>query len=208
MGKIKHIDKIRAFFRESPVVSINSLKRFINKKNKDYIYLVINNLLKKREINKITKGFYTTYQDPFLTVFCFKPAYLGLQNALSIHDLWEQETNPVIITVKKVRQGVRKIFGNNIIIRRIDKKYFFGFDYCKDGDFYFPYSDIEKTFIDMIYFRQRIDEEVLKNIKKEIDKKKLEIYLKKYPEKFRRRVESILKDAKIFSRKRGRKSEK
>ena len=192
MGKIKYIDKIREFFKESPVVSINSLKKFINKKNKDYIYLVINNLLKKREIKKITRGFYTIHEDPSLTVFCFKPAYLGLQDALSFHNLWEQETNPIIITVKKVRQGVRKVFENNIVIRRISSKYFFGFEYVKYGDFYFPYSDIEKTFIDLAYFRQNIDKEVLKNFKKRINKKKLKGYLKKYPKRFRKKVERIV----------------
>ena len=61
MGKIKYIVKIRQFFRDSPVVDISSLKRFIAKKDKDYIYLIINNLLKKGEIKRITKGYYTIH---------------------------------------------------------------------------------------------------------------------------------------------------
>ena len=193
MGKIKYINEIREFFKESPVVSIGSLKKFINKKNKDYIYLLINNLLQKKEIKKITRGFYTIHEDPSLIVFCLKPAYLGLQDSLSIHNLWEQETNPVVITVKKVRQGIRKVFGNNVVIRRIKGKYFFGFEYKKQGSFYFPYSDIEKTFIDMIYFRQNLDEELIKNFKEKIDKKKLNSYLKKYPKRFKDRVLSYLR---------------
>lgn len=193
MGKIKYIDKVREFFKESPVVGINSLKKFISKKNKDYIYLLINNLLKKGEIRRITKGFYTIHEDPSLAVFCFKPSYLGLQDALSIHDLWEQETNPVIITVKKTRQGIRKVFGNNIVIRRISSKYFFGIEYKKQGDFYYPYSDIEKTFIDILYFKLNLDKEVLGNFKKKINKKKLNQYIKKYPKRFRKRVSNYLK---------------
>lgn len=193
MGKIKYISEIREFFKKSPVVSINSLKKFINKRNKEYIYLLINNLLKKAEIKKITKGFYTIYEEPSLIVFCFKPSYLGLQDALSIHNLWGQETIPVVITAKKARQGIRRIFGDaNILIRRIDKKYVFGFEYIKQGDFYFPVSDIEKTFIDMLYFRQNLSEEALKNIKEKIDKKKLRQYLKKYPKMFRDKVEGVL----------------
>lgn len=188
MGKIKYINKIREFLKESPVVDINSLKKFIVKKNKDYIYLLINNLLKKKEIRKITKGFYSVYDDPSLIVFCLKPAYLGLQDALSFHGLWEQETNPVIITTRNLRNGLRKVFGRNVVIRRIDKKYFFGFEYYKNGDFYFPYSDIEKTFIDLIYFKIKIDKEVIKEFKKKLDKKKLQEYLKKYPRKNRERV--------------------
>ena len=194
MGKIIYINKIREFFKENPVVSIGSLKKYIRKKDKSYIYLLISNLLKKGEIKKITKGFYTIYEDPSLLVFCLKPSYLGLQNALSYHNLWEQETNPVVITVKKVRRGVRKVFGNNAVVRNIDKKYFFGFEYQKDGDFYYPYSDIEKTLIDMLYYRQYLDKELLKEFKKRADRNKLRNYLKKYP---KRRVEEFMSKLKF-----------
>jgi predicted transcriptional regulator of viral defense system len=193
MGKIKYINKIRKFFKESPVVSITSLKKFIGKKNNDYIYLIINNLLKKVEIKRITKGYYTIHEDPSLAVFCFKPSYLGLQDALSFHELWEQETNPIIITSRKVRRGIRKIFLHNIILKNINSKYVFGFNYEKQGDFYFPYSDMEKTFIDMIYFKQYLDKETKENIVKKLDRKKLNSYLKAYPKIFRRRVLNLLK---------------
>lgn len=56
---------------------------------------------------------------------------MGLQDALSIHNLWEQETIPIIIITRKIRQGIRKVLDLNVLIRRIDKKYFFGFDYIK-----------------------------------------------------------------------------
>jgi len=193
MGKIKYIDNTRKFFKKSPIVNINSLKKFINKKNKDYIYLLINNLLKNKEIKKITKGFYTIHGDPSLIVFCFKPAYLGLQDALSIHNLWEQETNPVVLTVKKARGGIRKVFDNNVVIRRISPKYFFGIDYIKQGDFYYPYSDIEKTFIDMVYYKQHLDQETIKNFKKKIKKQKLNSYLKHYPKIIQKRILNVYK---------------
>ncbi|MEK6847696.1 MAG: hypothetical protein AABX50_01060 [Nanoarchaeota archaeon] len=193
MGKIKYIKKIKDFFKDSPVVSIGSLKKFLGKTKNDYIYLIINNLLKKGEIKRITKGYYTVYEDPSLAVFCFKPAYLGLQDALSQHDLWEQETIPIIITTRKIRQGIRKVFGVNILVRRMNRRYFFGFDYEKQGDFYYPYSDMEKTFIDMVYFRQHLDTETRKEFKKRLDKKRLEEYLKKYPLKIRNMAYSYLK---------------
>ena len=193
MGKIKYVNEIRRFFKESPVVDIESLKKFIKKENKDYVYLLINNLLKKGEIKRITKGFYSIHDDPSLIVFCFKPSYLGLQNAMSFYNLWEQETNPIVITTRNLRKGVRKVFDRNVIIRRMGKKYIFGFEYQKDGDFYFPYSDIEKTFIDMIYFKQPLDEEVIDNFKEKINKKKLNDYLKRYPERFKRMVMKRLK---------------
>lgn len=197
MGKEKYQKQIEVLFEKSPVVDFSSITRIVkNKKNiKQYSKQLIRNLLLKNKIRKLAKGYYTKHNESGLAVFCFKPAYLGLQDALSFHNLWEQETIPVIITTKKVRQGIRKILdkNTNILIRKIDKKYFFGFDYYKEGDFYFPYSDIEKTFIDLIYFKQPMDEETLKNFKEKIDKKRLRNYLKKYPKKFRKRVEKILK---------------
>ncbi len=188
MGKVKYIYEIRKFFRESPVVDIESLKKFIKRKNKNYIYLLINNLLKKKEIRKITAGHYSVYNDPSLIVFCFKPAYLGLQNAMSFHNLWEQETNPVVVTTRNIRKGIRKVFDRNIVMRRISPKYIFGFEYYKDGDFYFPYSDIEKTLIDMIHFRQPLDEEAIDNFREKLNKKKLKGYLKRYPANIKKRV--------------------
>lgn len=193
MGKIKHIAKIRAFFKESPVVTIHSLKNFIKRRDKRYVYLVISNLLKKGEIKKLTKGFYTIHEETSLIVFCFKPSYLGLQDALSIHNLWEQETNPVVITTRKARQGLRKVLGNNFVLHRISPKYFFGFDYVLYGDFYVPVSDVEKTLIDLVYYRCYIDKETLREFRKRVDKKKLKGYLKGYPLRFQKKVSAVIK---------------
>ncbi|MBC8500847.1 MAG: hypothetical protein ISS25_02215 [Nanoarchaeota archaeon] len=189
LGKIKYIKDLERLFEKSPVVDVNSIVRLIrNKKNvKQYQKQLIRNLVLKGRIKKLVKGFYTMHNDPSLAVFCIKPSYLGLQDALSFHELWEQETIPVIITTRKVRPGIRKILGSNILIRRIDKKYVFGINYEKQGDFYFPYSDIEKTFIDMIYFKQGISQEVRQEIIKKINMKKLNSYLKVYPKRFRKR---------------------
>jgi len=196
MGKIKYVIEARKFFKESPVVDINSLKKFIPYKNKNYIYLLISNLLKKKEINRITKGYYTIYDDASLIVFCFKPAYLGLQNAMSFHKLWEQETNPVVITTNNIRAGLRKVFGRNAFLKRVHGKYMFGYEYYKypleNREIYFPYSDIEKTFIDMVYFRQPLDKEVIDNFKEKINKKKLKDYLKRYPERFKKMILKLM----------------
>lgn len=195
MGKIRYIQDIRSFFKKSIVVDINSLKRFIQKQNgnEEYIHLIINNMVKKGEIKRITRGYYSYNDDPVLSVFCFKPSYTGLQSALSIHNLWEQETIPIIITTKKVRQGVREINGANIMLRRISPKYFFGIGYIKENSFYIPVSDIEKTFIDMVYYKQNIDKSLIKIFKRKINKKKLEIYIKKYPKNVSYKVNLLMR---------------
>jgi predicted transcriptional regulator of viral defense system len=195
MGKIKYLKEIEELFKKSPVVSFSSMERIVRKKRKvkQYAKQIVRNLIKKNKIKRLTKSFYTAYEDPSLAVFCFKPAYLGLQDALSFHNLWEQETIPVIITAKKARTGIRKILGANVLIKRLDKKYLFGFDYHKHGDFYLPYSDIEKTLIDMVYFKELLDKEIIDNIKKRIVMKKLKNYLKAYPLIIRKRVDKIFK---------------
>ncbi|MEK6917642.1 MAG: hypothetical protein AABW51_01725 [Nanoarchaeota archaeon] len=189
MGKQIHLEKIEALFEKSPILDFKSLERIIGKsKNSNYAKLLVYNLLKKGKIKKIGKGVYTKHNEISLAVFSFKPAYLGLQSALSHYGIWEQETIPVIITTKKVRRGVRSLMGRNILLRNINKKYFFGSDYIEEGNFYLPYSDLEKTFIDMVVFHQKMDKKTLNTIKKKIDKQKLLNYLKKYPLKIRERV--------------------
>ena len=194
MGAKKHLDKIEELFRQSPVVSFDSVNRIVknDRKKSEYAKQLIRNLISQGKIKRLTKGFYTVQDNPELIVFCFKPSYLGLQDALSFHNLWEQETIPVIITSRKIRSGLRSVNGSNVLIRRLDKKYFLGIEYYDNGKNYLPYSDIEKTFIDLIYFKEKLSEEALKNIKEGIDKKKLEKYLKEYPEKTRDKISQII----------------
>src|SRR3989339_2272434 len=194
MGKTIHLQKVKEYIAKSPVVSFESINRIISqkKKVKQYGKQLIRNLIRQGKLKNLAKGYYTSWNDLSLTVFCFQPAYLGLQDALSYHNLWEQETIPIVLTTKKTRRGIRKVMESNVLIRNIDKKYFFGFDYYKDGDFYIPYSDIEKTFIDMIYYKLYMDAELLKEFKKRIDKKKLIEYLKSYPKNIQKRVKSKL----------------
>jgi len=195
MGTTKYLKQVEEFFQKSPVVDVNSISRIMNnkKKVKQYNKQLIRNLVLKGRIKRLTKGFYTTHDDPSLAVFCFSPAYLGLQDALSLHNLWEQETIPVIITAKRIRPGIRKILGANVLIRRVNKKYLFGSVILKQGDFYFPYSDIEKTFIDMIYFKERLSKEAITEIRKKVNVKKLNKYLENYPKRIKKIIFNLLK---------------
>lgn len=185
MGKVKYLKEIAEFAKKSAVFTARDINTII--RNWQYTYLLLHRSIKRGLIKKLTKGFYTMHEEPVLLVHCFKPAYLGLQEALSLLDIWEQETNLVIITTRKVRVGLREVFGQNVVIRRIKPKYFFGFDYVKYGEFLIPVSDLEKTLIDFFYFKQPIDKKYLKIIKRKINRKKFLEYLMKYPAKFRRK---------------------
>jgi len=195
MGKEKYRREIEELFAKSPVVSYASIERIIKHKKevKQYVKRLIHYLLLKGKINRLTKGYYTKLDEVSLAVFCFQPAYLGLQDALSFHDLWEQETIPIIITTRKVRQGIREILGQNVLIRRINKKYFFGLEYHQQDKVAFPYSDIEKTFLDMVYFKEKLSGDIISTFQEKIDKKKLKSYLKRYPKRLREKALSYFR---------------
>ncbi len=194
MGIQKYQRAIQELFDKSPVVDFKSIKRIISEKNNSsqYTKQLIRNLIKQGKIKKICKGKYTSLNENSLAVFCFQPAYLGLQDALSFHNLWEQETIPIIITSRNVRVGTKKVLDSNVLIKKVSKKYLFGFEYYKQDNLALPYSDIEKTFIDMIHFKQQITKETLMETKKKLDKKKLKVYLNKYPKIFQKRVLKII----------------
>jgi len=198
MGKKKHLDNIKELFEKSPVVDSRSIERIIKSKEKvrQYHKQLIRNLLRQGKIKRLAKGYYTKENDPSLAVFCFKPAYLGLQDALSHHNLWEQETIPVVLTSRKIRSGIRKILDSNVLIRRIDKKYMFGYGNSQKDKYYLPYSDIEKTLIDMVHYNQKISKETLQEINKKINKQKLKNYLTKYPQKTQTKTLNTIKTVK------------
>ena len=186
MGKIKYLKDVREFFKQTPVVTSRDIRLIV--KNDNYAHLLIRNMIKKGEIKRIKKGYYTIHEDPTLSVFCFKPAYIGLQSVLSIHDLWEQETNVVVVTAKEVRIGVREVFGNNIILHRIKPSLLFGYDLVKYDDFYIPVSDLEKTLIDFVYFNEIPDDRVIENIRRNIDMEKLMKYLEAYSNRVKKKI--------------------
>ena len=191
---MKYIHSVREHFKGKPIFSIKDLRNFLRKKgiSKNYSYLLIHNLLKKKEIHRINKGFYSFQNDLSIAGFAFSPFYYGLQDALSLRNLWEQETNPVIITPKKVRTGTRSIMGSNVLVKHIGRKMFFGFDLIKHYNFWLPVSDIEKTLIDFYYFNESLPKDALKEIRQKTSKKKLLNYLKKCPPITRKRVLNAL----------------
>ena len=195
MGKIKYLNEINNLIENNAVFTIRDVKLIIlsKKANPDYAKLLLHNLESKGKIKRIIKGYYTKYDDPTLITYCIKPSYIGLEAALSYHNLWEQETNVVLLTPRRIKTGIRKVFNTNVIIHSINKKYFFGFDYKDYFDFKIPISDIEKTFIDWIYYKKSLNNELITSFKQKINKKKLLKYLKSYNNKFANKVEILIK---------------
>jgi predicted transcriptional regulator of viral defense system len=189
MGRVVHLDRVREFIARTPAFRAKDIELIVQERQ--YNWVLLHNLVKSGSVKRITKGWYSTRDDPIVSVFAFRPAYLGLQEALSLRNLWEQETNVVLVTPLMVRPGMRRVMGSNVIIHRIKVGHFFGFEYLKYGDMAIPVSDAEKTLIDLVYFNESPGRDVLKKIARNVDAEKLEDYLKRYPEGLRRRVSAL-----------------
>lgn len=191
---MKYLKKFKEHFSKWPAFTSRDALLFLSElgASKAYSYLLLINLVKKGEIRKLKKGVYTFGNDPTLASFAFSPSYHGLQDALSLLDLWDQETNTIIITPLKVRGGIRKILGGKVFIRKINRKMFFGFNSVKYFDYWIQVSDVEKTLIDFVYFKVPLQPIVLEEMGKRIEKKKLGGYLKKCSARVKKGVLSLL----------------
>ena len=190
---MKYIKSIRDRFGTSntPVFRRSELK-LIKGISKGYLKTLIHNLLARGEIRRITKGTYTFHDDADVVCFAFSPSYYGLEDALSIRKISEQGTNPVVVTLRNVRRGARRYDGKNYLVYHLDKSLFFGYEQIKRGDFWIPVSDIEKTVIDMVYFKVGISDELWPEILAAIDRKRLDGYLKRYNKRFQENVNRLL----------------
>ncbi|MBU0636454.1 hypothetical protein KKE06_05500 [Candidatus Micrarchaeota archaeon] len=193
---MKYIKEIRQQFAKKTVFSIRDIKtHFAHKKiNPQYVNVLLNHLLKRKEIHRIARGTYSFRKDPNVLVFAIQPAYFGLQDALSFHGLWQQQTIPILITPRKIRNGFRNVLGSKALIKRIKRSLFFGIEMIRYTDFWIPVSDIEKTLVDFFYFHQPLEKKTLKKMLKKTNQKKLAQYLKRAPKKTRKKIEKAMNE--------------
>ncbi len=196
---MKYIAYIREHFNDprSPVVTMGELERVLGLKgiSKGYLKRLINYMIKRKEITRIRKGVYTLHDDIMVTGFAFRPFYYGLENALTIRKLWEQGTNPVILTIENVRDGQRKFRNGNYTVQSINMKMFFGYNFVAYYDFWIPVSDCEKTLIDFLYYRDAVPKEAEENLLRAINRTKLKGYLKPYSDSFKKTVQAYISSA-------------
>jgi len=190
VGRKIHIDAVRAFARETPVFRSRDVGVVVGRQG--YADLLLHNMANRGEIHRLMRGWYSSHDDPVLSVFCFKPAYLGLQEALSMRNLWEQETNVVVLTPAKVREGLRSVAGSNVVVRRLPVHHFFGYDFIPYGEWRVPVSDPEKTLIDLVSLGEVAHPDILSELLGAVDVKKLQGYLAAYPRRTRDLVMELL----------------
>lgn len=186
-------------FSSKPAFTSAESRHFVVSRgaSKGYYKLMLHNLVESGRIRRITKGAYTFYDEVQYVGFAYRPFYYGLEDALSLRGIWNQQTNPVVVTPRVVRTGVRDFEGRNYIIRRLDRSMFFGYSLIRYGDFYIPVSDNEKTLIDLVYFKLRIPDSVYRDLIGIYEPEILEKYLSKVPAGIRKRVCSVVGKHKV-----------
>ncbi len=184
--------KILERYKDYPVFTRKDLDIFLSKENRLVVNKLIEHLVKTKKIFRLSKGVYTLHNEQAVIGFLYRPFYYGLQHALTLRNIWGQTTNPIIVTAKTPRTGRRSILNQAVIVRKINKKYFFGYDLLKQEDFNVPVSDLEKTLIDFVVFRIKLDDETMRELVGKIDTKKLNDYLKVYPKRIKKKIENKL----------------
>lgn len=179
---MKYVAEFLKYFSvpKFPVFTKTDAYLFLRRSGATEVYAkrFLSSLVKSRRISRIKKNYYTCYGDPYAVGFAFAPFYYGLGTALNMHNLTEQQSQPVVISATSVMPRAIVFNSKKIFIKRIRASMFFGIETMAYGAFEIPVSDVEKTFIDLIYFRYGVDEQVYENIIRKIDKKKLRRYLK------------------------------
>src|SRR3989338_1636132 len=98
--------------------------------------------------------------------------YIGLNSSIFILGKSWQTPNVLLIVNEKI-SGKRRITGLNVAFLKIKKNLVFGLKKHKTkNDISYYYSDLAKTYIDLVYFRKSKELKHCKDTKK---------YLKRYP---------------------------
>ena len=172
-------------FSDYPVFTHRDLKLYFkNKKLKTAnLTRAIAYMKSSGKLYTIRKGAYAFRKDSMVAGFAYRPFYYGLLSALTIRELWTQNSRPDIITIRKVRVSSIHIFGDmreTAFVHHVPAKYFFGFDIVKYGTLMVPVSDPEKTLIDLFYYMVRLPIQDYGELLKKISRKKIRKYLERY----------------------------
>ncbi len=195
---MKYIKQFLKYFEAFPAFTSKDVKLFLRKNgaNEGYYKIFMHDMVKSGRAFGIRKGSYTLHDDPMFAGFIFSPFYYGLETALTYHKLWEYVTPITIITTRRVDDVKIKLLERNASVRRIQRKNFFGYSMVKYGnDLYVPIADVEKTFIDSVYFHDYFNKVVCSKIAKKVNIKRLHEYLKSYSDIVKKQVNDRLKNA-------------
>ena len=191
---MKYMKEFVEKFTNKPAFSSTDARNFFSFRNgpEGYYKTVVNNLVTQKKLHRISRGHYTFHNEAQFVGFAFQPFYYGLGDALSLRNLWEQETNPVVITPRKARSGLRTFEGRNYVVHWIARSMFFGYSPLRYGDFYIPVADPEKILIDFIYYHEFLPEDAIEELVNAVDRNLMEEYLPRLNPSLRIKVIALL----------------
>lgn len=179
------VNEIRDHFSDYPVFTYRDLKLYFSGKRvkPSNLTRILSYMKSNGSIYTLRKGVYTFKKNDMVSGFAYAPFYYGLLSALTLRELWTQNSRPDIITMKKVRSTRTRIFDDPkdvIFVHHIPAGYFFGFDIIKYGALKLPVSDPEKTLIDLFYYRVKLPIQNYDKLLQSIETGKIRRYLKAY----------------------------
>jgi predicted transcriptional regulator of viral defense system len=195
------VKEIAEHFASYPAFTYRDVKLYLtsNRIGTRGLPRLISYMKSKGTIHTIRKGAYTLSNNVMVSGFAYSPFYYGLLSALTIRELWTQNSRPDIMTVKKVRNSRLYAFGGKediIFAHHIPMRYFFGYDIVDYGKLKVPVSDPEKTLIDLFYYKVRLAIQNYSGLLRAVNRKKLREYLKAYDERTAKRVLDFVKEYK------------
>ncbi len=192
------MQKYKDFVKKLESVDLFSFKNLETKMGKNYAKLFVHNMIKNGRMIRLKKGWYSFKKSPLLLLKLLVEGYVGLGSAALIHNVWDKAVNLTILTPlagKEIKEGEREIGEQKVIIKKISKKMYFGYQFKEVENLNVRVSDPEKTLIDMIYFNYPFLDEIKDNLLEICEIRKLRNYillLKKRKVRGYKKIEGII----------------
>ena len=196
------VNEIKNHFSDYPVFTYRDLILYFRGKRikPSNLTRILSYMKSNGSLYTLKKGVYTFKKNDMVSGFAYAPFYYGLLSALTLRELWTQNSRPEIITIKKVRSNRTPIFDDPkdvIFVHHVPIRYFFGFDIIKYGALKLPVSDPEKTLIDLFYYKVKLPLQNYDGLLRSIEIKKVHKYLKEYDRHTSRSVHNFVKKYKL-----------
>lgn len=191
ISNIELIKKLRDFHK--PYFTVSDLEKVLDL-NRNSLYVTLNRLVKSGILLRQAKNIYSLFTDSFevekIGSEVYFPSYLSFEYALSFYNILLQI--PYTVTFATSRPTKKMTIGGIAVeFSHLKKELFFGYS-LMDGKYI---AEKEKALLDQLYMvsmgKRSIDIDELDL--KDIDRKKLDGYAKRFPVKMRSLIIKVKK---------------
>ncbi|MBO3842957.1 MAG: hypothetical protein FGF48_11185, partial [Candidatus Brockarchaeota archaeon] len=132
------------------VFTVTDLRR-ITGWSREVAYVYLNRMVKRRLVNKVERGRFTVYDDPFLvSTQLTYPSYISFLSALFLHGKTTQTINEILVATPKRKKSLQS-FGMKIRFVKLNPRLIFGFKKVKKGNSFIFLAELEKAIVDSLY---------------------------------------------------------